>query len=105
MFVYIWEYEVRPKRREAFLKNYSPDGTWATLFRKARGYLRTQLLEDRVDPCRFVTIDTWETPEHHEAFRRDFASEFQRLDHHCESLTVSESLIGHFDPASPRVPE
>ena len=70
MFVYIWEYEVRPEHRGAFIENYSANGTWVTLFRKALGYLRTELLEDRADPGRFVTIDTWETPEHHETFRR-----------------------------------
>ncbi len=105
MFVYVWEYEVRPENRGAFLQNYSADGTWVTLFRKAQGYLRTELLEDRAAPGRFVTIDTWDTPEHHENFRREFASEFQQLDLHCETLTVSESLIGHFDTASSEVPE
>jgi heme-degrading monooxygenase HmoA len=105
MFVYVWEYEVRPEHREAFLTNYSTDGTWVALFRKAPGYLRTKLLEDRADASRFVTIDSWETAEHHESFRREFASELQRLDLHCETLTSSESLIGHFDTASPGDPD
>ena len=100
MFVYIWEYKIRPESREPFLKNYSPNGTWVTLFRRAPGYLRTDLLEDRVDRTRFVTIDAWETPEHHEEFRREFSTEFQELDLYCETLTQSESLIGHFDTAS-----
>ena len=105
MYVYIWEYRVRPDCRELFLEHYSPSGTWVTLFRRAHGHVRTDLLEDRGDPLRFVTIDTWESVELHDEFKQQFAREFDELGSRCESLTLSENLFGHFCTASPVLPE
>ena len=93
---YIWEFKVHPEHVEVFRQYYGECGAWTQLFRRARGYLGTQLLRDEKDPLRFVTIDRWSTGEDYEAFRASYASEYAALDRLCEGLTTEETLIGHF---------
>ena len=59
----------------------------------------TRLLEDRSDPLRFVTIDSWSSVEEYDAFRVTYASEYAALDRLCEGLTVRETHIGQFTSA------
>ncbi|HEY3515651.1 MAG TPA: antibiotic biosynthesis monooxygenase [Gammaproteobacteria bacterium] len=95
-YTYIWAFEVHPEHVVAFRWHYGAGGAWTQLFRRARGYLGTQLLEDQTDSVRFVTIDTWSSVEDYEAFRTAYASEYAELDRLCEGFTVRETLIGHF---------
>jgi len=95
-YTYLWEFRIRPDRRDEFERHYGPGGTWANLFRRSRGYLGTLLLRDEADPSRFVTIDRWENAETYRAFREHFSDDYRRLDERCEDLTVDERLIGEF---------
>jgi heme-degrading monooxygenase HmoA len=98
-YTYIWVFKVHPQHVDAFLRHYRDGGAWTQLFRRARGYVGTQLLRDAADPTRFVTIDTWSTARDYEAFRAAFASEYAALDRLCDGLTLDETLIGHFSNA------
>lgn len=100
-YAYIWEYEVRPEAEAEFLTHYAPGGTWAALFRRAAGYLGTELYRDRARADRFITIDRWESEVAFREFRRRFAAEFEALDRQCEGLTLYEAALGEYRPASP----
>lgn len=95
-YIYLWEYRVRPDAVEAFLGHYRPDGSWAALFGRGAGYLGTELLCDRDDPRRFMTLDRWRSRDDHAAFVAAHREEFDALDRRCERLTESERLIGEF---------
>ena len=95
-YTYIWAFAVQPQHAEVFRQYYGEGGAWTQLFRRAHGYIGTQLLQDEKDPLRFVTIDTWSSSEDYEAFKATYASEYAALDRLCEGLTVQETLIGHF---------
>ena len=97
-YLYIWEYLVPPAKTHTFERLYGPEGNWVQLFRRAPGYLRTDLHRDRSNPQRFVTIDYWESYDAWQAFRRQFAQEFEALDAKCEEFTNRESEIGKFEP-------
>ena len=97
-YLYIWEYLVPPSQASTFERFYGPAGDWVELFRCAPGYLRTELHRDRSNPQRFVTIDYWESYDALQAFRRQFAEEFEALDEKCEEFTSRESEIGKFEP-------
>jgi heme-degrading monooxygenase HmoA len=97
-YVYMWEFRVRPERLDEFLRVYGSEGEWARLFGRGDGYLRTDLLQDREDPHRFVTIDSWRSAECWSAFHSCFAAEFAVLDARCEALTLEERSIGVFRP-------
>jgi heme-degrading monooxygenase HmoA len=98
-FATLWEFTVDPARRAEFEKHYGPDGDWARLFRRAVGYLGSELLRDRAEPARFLTIDRWETREAFLAFRRDYGAEYERLDRELEGLANREAPLGEFMPA------
>ena len=97
-YVYMWEYLVAPDHIDAFKRAYGPSGSWIQLFRRAPGYIRTELHQDRSHPGRFVTIDYWESPAAWEAFRSRFGDEFEVLDAKCEAFTTREREIGRFEP-------
>lgn len=97
-YVYAWEFLVEPSQLEAFERAYGPDGEWVSLFRRADGYLRTELYRDRSQPARYVTVDHWRSKADWEAFRARHAREFEALDARCEELTLSEREIGRFEP-------
>jgi Antibiotic biosynthesis monooxygenase len=95
-FATLWEFSVLPARQPEFVSHYGPDGSWVRLFRLAQGYLGTELLNDRTDPLRYVTIDRWQTAEHWHAFRRQFSAQYEALDRRCEGLTAREVPLGEY---------
>jgi heme-degrading monooxygenase HmoA len=99
-YVYIWEFLVRPGREAEFELHYGPAGSWVQLFRTASGYLDTVLLRDLANPCRYLTIDRWESEAAYRAFREARATDFVALDSRCEALIVSEREIGQWDGVS-----
>jgi heme-degrading monooxygenase HmoA len=97
----LWEFSVVPARQAEFESHYGPEGRWAALFRQAPGYLGTELLRDRMDPLRYVTIDRWSSADAWRDFRRRFAAEYERLDREFEGLTTREAPLGEYLPAGP----
>ena len=95
----VWEFRVRTDRREEFERDYGPQGSWARLFRQAKGYIGTELLRDRSEPLRYLTIDRWASLEAYHAFHAEFAQAYAALDERCAELTTHEAALGEYDPA------
>ena len=98
-YVTLWEFAVAPAKLAEFEAHYGPDGTWARLFRRAPGYAGSELLRDRADTLRYLTIDRWESREAWQACRREHATEYERLDRGFEGLTTREAPLGEYAPA------
>lgn len=92
----LWEFTVLPDRQAEFETHYGAGGRWDALFRQAPGYLGTELLRDRMDPLRYVTIDRWASADAYRDFRRRFAAEYERLDREFEHLTAREAPLGEY---------
>jgi heme-degrading monooxygenase HmoA len=99
MFVIVWQYQVRPGSESEFERVYSSSGDWVELFRQAPGFIQTQLLRDPDIIGSYMTLDHWESQDAFEQFKLRYHEQYQVLDHHCEGLTTSETLLGHFGPA------
>jgi quinol monooxygenase YgiN len=97
-YVYIWEYTVLPERVVDFERAYGPDGAWVALFKRANGYIRTELYQDRHISNRYLTIDCWESKEAWQAFRTVLSAEFEAIDAQCEGFTLEEREIGQLTP-------
>lgn len=89
-YVAIWRYAVRSEKAAEFLHAYGPEGAWCRLFRRAEGYVATQLVRDAADPAIFVTIDTWTSGAAYREFRARFAAEYEEIDRRCGEMTVRE---------------
>lgn len=96
MTVIVWEFCVPPGLEPEFQQRYGPDGDWARLFARARGFVRTELLRDGSAAGRYLTLDYWESPEAFDKFKRDCAAAYAELDRQCESLTTEERQLGIF---------
>lgn len=90
VFVRVWEYEVRPERRDAFVQAYGPDGDWARLFARHPGWGSTDLYVSTADRNRFVTVDRWVDEASWAAFLAEWAEDYHALDDQLAPLTVSE---------------
>lgn len=96
-FSILWEFLIRADGQAEFERHYSPGGSWAALFRQAEGYLGTELLRDRGNRLRYLTIDRWTGIEAWQAFRERFAAQYKALDRQCQGLTERETLLGEHD--------
>jgi len=93
MFLIVWKYKVHADREDDFRDAYGPDGDWARLFARYDGFLGTELIITD-EPCRYMTIDRWDSEQSFNAFMERDHGEYQRLDERFEALTVSEDLVG-----------
>lgn len=94
MYIIFWEYEVNKDRQSEFEKLYAANGKWVDLFKRAEGYLGTELLKDATNTQRYITIDRWISREAYEDFLTQWKEEYNMLDERCEGLTSRETLIG-----------
>jgi heme-degrading monooxygenase HmoA len=99
MYAYVWEFDVDAAERERFERLYGPDGPWVALFRRADGYLGTELLRDRDLAGRYLTIDRWRDADAWSAFSARFGAEYAALDRECDGLASSERALGYYDAA------
>lgn len=95
-FAYVWQYVVEKGQRVAFEQAYGPAGEWVQLFSRAVGFLETELLCDVEGGGTYFTIDYWRSKKDRDAFRLEFAAEFEALDRRCEELTHEERSLGDF---------
>jgi len=100
-FTALWEFTVEPARRAEFESHYGPEGDWSALFSRAEGYLGSELLQDRTNPLRYLTVDRWESFEAWRAFRSRFAAEYERLDSRLEGLASREAPLGEYTTVTP----
>jgi quinol monooxygenase YgiN len=89
----VWRYRVKPAKSADFIRAYGAEGIWVDLFRKAEGYLSTELVQDHADSAVFVTIDRWESRASYDAFRKRFADEYLSIDTRCAAYTEDEERL------------
>jgi len=94
MVTIIWEYVVKTDYIVEFEKIYAPDGKWAELFKKGKGFVRTKLIHQLEQPQLFLTVDEWETMKDYKTFLSQWKEEYEALDKQCERLTERESCLG-----------
>ena len=82
-YLCVWDYRVRPGLQAAFRRIYGPDGDWARLFRRAPGFVRTELCHDSAHPDHFLAIDYWESQAAWQAFHSRYAADYDALDERC----------------------
>lgn len=97
MYWIVWSFDVKPEQTKAFERVYGPDGDWVRLFRRAPGYVGTELRRETDRTARYFTIDRWETREDYKRLKELFREEYQVLDARCASMTEAEQKVGDFE--------
>ena len=96
MHIIIWEFTVREQYIQEFISDYGSNGSWASLFRRAEGFLGTELLRSSHQANVFLTVDRWESTACFEIFQTRFGAEYKKLDTQLEGYTLSEKKVGVF---------
>ncbi|MGB7928726.1 MAG: antibiotic biosynthesis monooxygenase family protein [Terriglobales bacterium] len=96
MHIIIWEFTVREEYIHEFVSAYGCNGNWANLFRRAEGYLGTELLRSSHEANVFLTVDRWESAARFDIFQERFGAEYKKLDTQLEGYTLSEKKVGVF---------
>lgn len=96
MITIVWEYVVKSDCVAEFERIYAPDGKWAELFKKGKGFIRTKLIHQPEQPQRFLTVDEWESMKDYKAFLSQWQEDYEALDKQCKDLTEHESCLGTF---------
>lgn len=96
MIEVIWTFVVKPQAVERFKSAYGPEGEWSRLFEEYPGYRGTTLACDTLNPCRFVTVDRWDTEANYLHMQGAAAVEYARLDETFAGWTDSEVDVGTF---------
>jgi len=97
IFIYIWEYFVKPDSLLEFEKTYGSNGRWNKFFKKSDKYIKTDLLKDKDSDNRYITVDYWKTKKDHDEFVNFNFKTFNEIDKACEQLTLKEAKLGNFD--------
>ena len=95
MIAILWRYRVKPEHAEEYERVYGPDGDWAQLFRRAKGYLGTELL--RSPNGDYLTIDRWRSASDFAAFKEKYGDDYAALDARTEAWTEEEMNLGTWD--------
>jgi heme-degrading monooxygenase HmoA len=93
VYVRVWEYEVPPDRAGAFTAAYAASGPWGELFRRAGGFLGTELYRDSARPGRYLTIDRWQDEQAWQAFLTAFRPDYESLDARLEGIAAAERSL------------
>lgn len=93
----VWEFYAASGKEDEFERHYGPEGTWVQLFRKAKEFVRTDLLRDPETRGRYLTVDCWTDLGAYDRFKDDFAYEYKTIDAQMEALTQSETKLGVFE--------
>jgi heme-degrading monooxygenase HmoA len=93
----VWEYDAAPERVKEFELEYGLAGKWVEFFRRSPEYVSTELFRSTESATRFITLDTWRTRAGYEAFRKNNAEEYAKLDKWCEQFTEHERTLGMVD--------
>ncbi len=100
MHVIVWEFVPKTDCEAEFERTYGPAGEWAALFRRAQGFLGTELLRDGTLPGRYLTVDRWASEAAFRQFRVQFGEQYETLDRECEIMIEQEHRIGSFTPVA-----
>src|SRR5208337_4169390 len=96
MHIVIWDFTVREEYIQQFISAYGSNGDWASLFRRAEGYLGTELLRSSRRANVFLTGDRCEGAACVYIFQELFGAEYKRLGRRLEGYVVSEKKVGVF---------
>lgn len=94
MVATIWRFRVPPAMTAEFERAYGPHGDWVRLFRRANGYLGTELMKLGGDDGVYLTIDRWRSENDFGAAKASLAPDYAELDRRCEAYTSEETWLG-----------
>jgi [ribosomal protein S18]-alanine N-acetyltransferase len=92
----VWEFRVAAGKRAEFERAYGAGGVWAQLFRRDKGYIRTELYHDAKAEGRYFTLDFWQSRAAFYEFKEHNLAAYKALDQQCSALTTEETFLAEY---------
>jgi heme-degrading monooxygenase HmoA len=93
VLVRVWRYRVDPQLREEFEREYGPEGSWATLFATAAGFVETTLFRETHSPTTYLTVDRFASKQAWRQFRADNDAAYTALGERLDHLTLEQEEL------------
>lgn len=90
------EYVVREEAVGRFELAYGPGGAWSKLFSRSPGFRGLTLLRDADDPCRFLSVDVWDSIDEREQALAQGGPDYARLGSSLAEWTDLQTQLGVF---------
>jgi len=91
----LWRFAVSPEAEQRFVEAYKSDGSWAQLFGRASGFIRTELWREGEGV--YLTADHWLSVGDFEHFQAEWGDAYRQLDAALEGIAGIETFLGAFD--------
>lgn len=96
MIEIVCEFVVKEDARSRFELAYGPGGAWSELFARQPGFRGTTVLRDTNNPCRYLTIDLWDTEAQREQMLAENRAEYSKLRAAFGDWTECQNELGVF---------
>jgi heme-degrading monooxygenase HmoA len=95
MYVIVHEYEIDPRLRDAFEREYGSHGGWAAMFAQTAGFRGTRLLRDvEGEGSRYVVLDRWDDETSFRQFMQEHAGAYEARNPVTRDLYTREVRLG-----------
>lgn len=96
MIAIVWQFDVRPEKRDDFEALYGADGAWTALSRRSRSFLGSSFLADLAQPERYLLVEYWSEMLVYERHRSDFEDEVADLEARRDTIVQTAQPLGLF---------
>jgi heme-degrading monooxygenase HmoA len=96
MIEVVYEFIIKDESRGQFELTFGPGGAWSKLFARSEGFRGTTVMRDVENPCRYLTIELWETADLREKARAEHQTDDSDLDSTLTNWTDSMIEVGIF---------
>lgn len=97
MIYILWQFKIKPEKRDEFERVYYGRGKWAELFRRDPAFVETRLARDVWRKDTYLCIDVWKDLQSYHDFQVRHHADYEKLDRECEALTEEEISTGIFE--------
>ena len=93
MIEIVREFVVKEGAQGQFELAYGPGGAWSDLLTQCPGFRGTTLMRDTQNPCRYLTIELWDTEAQWEQMLKERGAEYSEVE---TAWTESRMEVGVF---------
>jgi len=92
----VWQFDVKPERRDDFERFYGADGEWTMVSRKSRSFIGSSFLREFTAEPKYLLIEYWSEMLPYERHQVDLRDEIDALERSREEMTTSATPLGVF---------
>ena len=97
MIAVVWQFDVKPERRDEFERFYGADGEWTMVSRKSRSFIGSSFLREFTAEPKYLLIEYWSEMLPYERHLADLSDEIAALERSRDELVAGATPLGVFN--------